>query len=178
MERCRAFLEKEVEMEIEKSWLFDVSDKDSIGALERCFIICTTSKSLFSFSDEIAIKIAKIFEKEEVEAVVAYTDEDIFVHDECMVLSEYVAFFLGENAPAVFTEKENEKLVIKKDYEQIISGKRVLVFQDSINIEKPDQEILELLASIGCDVIGFGIIVDYEKVSIEKLFTKSLKTFF
>lgn len=114
-------------------------------------------------------KIADIFKEEKVEVVIAPALGGI-------ILSQWVAFHLGDNVLSVYAEKEDDEFVIKRGYDKYIAGRRVLIVEDVINTGESAQKVIDLVISMKGHVVGLGTIFNCEgltseEVGVPKLFS-------
>ncbi len=73
------------------------------------------------------------------------------------VLSPFT--YLENEAKAIFAEKgEDGKFVFKRGYAKFVPGKRVLVVEDVMTTGGTVKEVVELIRSLGGEVIGVSVI--------------------
>jgi orotate phosphoribosyltransferase len=63
------------------------------------------------------------------------------------------------NTRAVFTERENGKMVLKRGF-AIQSGERVLIVEDIVTTGGSVQEVIDIVREQGGDIVGVGMLVD------------------
>ncbi|NLT95795.1 MAG: orotate phosphoribosyltransferase [Clostridia bacterium] len=63
------------------------------------------------------------------------------------------------NIPGIFAERENGKMTLRRGF-TVKEGQRALVIEDVITTGGSSQEVVELLQSLGAQVIGVGSIID------------------
>lgn len=74
-----------------------------------------------------------------------------------IIISFEVARQLGVRS--VFAEKEGEKRVFRRGF-TIESGERVLVVDDVLTTGKSIREVMEVVSSLGGNIIGIAVLVD------------------
>ena len=60
---------------------------------------------------------------------------------------------------ALFSERQNGKMVLRRGFE-IAKGEKVVVVEDVITTGGSLKEVLELVKSLGGEVVGIGALVD------------------
>ena len=72
-----------------------------------------------------------------------------------------VAYELGRQlgVPAIFTERENGEMSLRRGFE-IRPGQRVLVTEDVVTTGKSSLETIEVLKSMGAEIVGIACIVN------------------
>ena len=80
-----------------------------------------------------------------------------------VILSQWTAFHLSRHSYrplAVYAEKEGEGFIIKRGYEKMIPGKKVLVVEDVLTTGGSVKKVIEAIRAINGDVIGVGALVN------------------
>lgn len=79
-----------------------------------------------------------------------------------------VAYELGRQMgkPALFTERENGVMTLRRGFE-IKKGERVLISEDVVTTGKSSLETIEVIKSLGAEVVGISCIVDRGSCTIE-----------
>lgn len=72
-----------------------------------------------------------------------------------------VAYELGRqlNKPAVFTERENGEMTLRRGFE-ILKGQKILIAEDVVTTAKSSVEVAEVIKEMGGEVVGIACIVD------------------
>lgn len=72
-----------------------------------------------------------------------------------------IAYELGRvlGCPAIFTERENEKMTLRRGF-KVEKGMKVLVVEDVITTGKSSLETIEVLKEQGAEVIGIACLAD------------------
>jgi len=80
------------------------------------------------------------------------------------ILSQWIAHHLTElsgcKVLAVYAEKSGEEdaFVIKRGYDKLIAGRRVLAVEDVLNTGDSTKKVVEATQAIGGNVIGLGVL--------------------
>ena len=95
-----------------------------------------------------------------------------------IVLSQWTAFHLSKMTKkevlAVFAEKlENGEFAIKRGYDQIIRGKRVLIVEDILNTGGSAKKIVELVKKSGAELVGVSVLCNRGNVTAKELGTSA-----
>jgi len=111
--------------------------------------------------------LALKFANENVEVVIAPAVGGV-------ILSQWVAFHLsqisGKEVLALYADKEGEDLfVIKRGYDKLIKGKRVLVIEDVVNTGKSVRLVVEAVRKTGGEVVHVGVLVNRGGVTAQDI---------
>lgn len=81
-----------------------------------------------------------------------------------IVLTQWVAYHLGQltgTSPlAVYAEKVDEGLVLKRGYDQLVKGKRVVVLEDIVNTGGSAKKAVDVVRAVGGEVVGLAVLVN------------------
>ncbi|NMA01746.1 MAG: orotate phosphoribosyltransferase [Clostridia bacterium] len=97
-----------------------------------------------------------------------------------IIIAYEVARSLG--VPGIFAERENGKMTLRRGF-SVEKGQKALVVEDVITTGGSSQEVVELLRSMGVEVIGVGSIIDRSggqnklTVPYKSLLALDIKTF-
>jgi len=95
--------------------------------------------------------IAEMFAGQNVEAVVGPATGGI-------ILSQWVAYHLseieGREVYGVYADKDDEKFVLKRGYDEVIRGKNVLVVEDLTTTGGSIKKVVEAARAVGAEVMG------------------------
>lgn len=86
------------------------------------------------------------------------------------LIAQLVAFHL--NGPfrkpvlAIYADKEGSEFVLKRGYDTVVPGKKILVGEDILNTGGTVKQVVELARKHGGDVIGMGAICNRGNVRI------------
>lgn len=93
-----------------------------------------------------------------------------------VILSQWIAYhFSGYwshqwlDIPALYADKVGEDFVIKRGYEKIVSGKRVLVVEDVLNTGGSVAKTIEAVRKAGGNVVVVGALCNRGGVTAEEL---------
>lgn len=95
-----------------------------------------------------------------------------------IVLSQWTAFHLsklmGKEVLALFAEKSQEgEFIIKRGYDEIIKGKKVLIVEDILNTGGSAKKIVELVVASGAEVVGVSVLCNRARVTAKELGTSA-----
>lgn len=76
--------------------------------------------------------------------------------------------------PPVYADKDGDEFVIRRGYDKIIAGKRVLVVEDILNTGGSARKTVAAARAVGAEVIGVGAICNRGGVTAESLGVPSL----
>lgn len=90
-----------------------------------------------------------------------------------IVLSQWTAYHLSElrskEVFGVYTEKDTEgNQVLKRGYDKLISGKKVLVIEDLTNTGGSVKKVVETVKNSGGDVISVGVMVNRDPKNVNE----------
>ncbi|MDD2758579.1 MAG: phosphoribosyltransferase family protein [Patescibacteria group bacterium] len=80
-----------------------------------------------------------------------------------VILSQWTAHHLG--ALALYAEKDGDLFVIKRGYDKLIKGKKVLVVEDVITTGGSVKKVVEAARACGGEVIGVGALCNRGKIT-------------
>jgi orotate phosphoribosyltransferase len=110
--------------------------------------------------------IAEAFAKDGVDIVVAPVIGGV-------ILSQWIAYHLseitGREVLGAYAEKDGDGFVIKRGYDKLIVGKKVLVVEDILTTGGSAKKVIELTRKIGGDVVGLGVLCNRGGVTPEEL---------
>lgn len=121
---------------------------------------------------ELCAMIADLFENDKIEAVIAPAMGGI-------VLSQWVAYYLSyfgtKEVLALYADKEDKNFVIKRGYDQLIKGKRVLVVEDVVTTGGSIKKVIELVRTSGGMVIGAAILWNRGGIKVHDVSDENIK---
>lgn len=108
-------------------------------------------------------KMADEFKGQKIDAVCGPTVGGV-------ILAQWVAHFLsemdGKNILAVYSEvDENGNRILKRGYDKLVKGKRVLVVEDILTTGGSVAKVVSVLAAAGATVVGCSALVNRGGVS-------------
>ncbi|MCP3964962.1 MAG: orotate phosphoribosyltransferase [Lentisphaerae bacterium] len=101
-------------------------------------------------AEKVCVQLAEKFKDQEIETVISPAVGGLIVGQE-------VARALGVRA--IFADKENDELVLKRGF-KIKPGEKVLVAEDVVTRGGRVQQTIDLVRSLGGEVVGVAVIVD------------------
>lgn len=90
-----------------------------------------------------------------------------------VILTQWVAYCLaeltGSEVLAVYAEKSDEdsSFVVKRGYDKLVAGKRVLVVEDVLTTGGSAKKVVEATRTIGGNVIGLGVLCNRGGITAE-----------
>jgi len=81
-----------------------------------------------------------------------------------VILSQWTAHHLsaitGQEVLGVYAEKaqSDETFLIKRGYDQLIAGKKVLVVEDVLTTGGSARKVVEVTRALGGDIVGLGVL--------------------
>ncbi|HBS59744.1 MAG: orotate phosphoribosyltransferase [Bacillota bacterium] len=103
-----------------------------------------------AYTAQMGQSLAELFAAANVQLVVGPATGGI-------LLAHEVGKNLGTRA--VFTERENGKMVLKRGF-TIQPGERVLIVEDIVTTGGSVQEVIEIVKALGGEIVGIGLLVD------------------
>ncbi|MFA5086723.1 MAG: phosphoribosyltransferase family protein [Candidatus Paceibacterota bacterium] len=151
-----------------------------VGAYEQGhFVLASSSHADFyinkdaifvhpQMASDVGEALALKFKDDNVEVVIAPATAGI-------VLSQWTAYHLskitGRDVLAVYADKTTPKgFIVKRGYDKILNGKRVLVVEDVLTSGGSVRLCIEAVREAGGNVIGLGGIVNRGKLSEKDVF--------
>jgi len=106
--------------------------------------------------------MAKRWTKDNIEVVVAPAVGGV-------ILSQWVAYHLQKitrkTVLSVYADKDGKEFVLKRGYDKVIKGKRVLVVEDIVTTGGSVKKVVELVRANGGIVVGVSALCNRGKVS-------------
>jgi len=106
-------------------------------------------------TSQLCRAIAEQFADSGVEVVIAPSIGGV-------ILSQWVAHHLteitGREVLGVYSEKDGDSFVIKRGYDKIVQGKKVLVVEDVLTTGGSAKKVIEATRALGGDVVGLGVL--------------------
>ena len=106
-------------------------------------------------TSQLCRAIAERFADSGVEVVIARSIGGV-------ILSQWVAHHLtditGREVLGVYSEKDGDSFVIKRGYDKIVQGKKVLVVEDVLTTGGSAKKVIEATRALGGDVVGLGVL--------------------
>lgn len=90
-----------------------------------------------------------------------------------VILSQWIAFHLKMTSQhdvlSVYADKEGESFVIKRGYDKLIKGKRVLIVEDVLTTGGSVQKVVRAVRELGCEIVGVGALCNRGGITAEQL---------
>ncbi len=106
-------------------------------------------------TSQLCEEIAKHFADRGIEVVIAPAVGGI-------ILSQWVAYHLtkitGREVLAVYAEKDGDGFVIKRGYDKLSAGKKVLIVEDILTTGGSVKKVIDTARSIGANIVGLGVL--------------------
>lgn len=106
--------------------------------------------------------MAEAFTKDGVDVVVAPVIGGV-------ILSQWIAYHLseitGREVLGAYAEKEGDGFVIKRGYDKLMAGKKVLVVEDILTTGGSAKKVIEVVRAIGGDVVGLSVLCNRGGIS-------------
>ncbi|SMB92627.1 orotate phosphoribosyltransferase [Desulfonispora thiosulfatigenes DSM 11270] len=129
----------------------------SSGLHSESYVQCALLLKDPKIAEKICTDLADKFRNEKIDLVVGPALGGVIVAYE-------VARQLG--VPNIFAERENGQMTLRRGF-SVEKGKNVLVIEDVITTGGSSQEVVELLESMGANVIAAGSIIDRSKGEVK-----------
>lgn len=90
-----------------------------------------------------------------------------------IILSQWTAHHLSQLARheilGVYAEKEGESFALKRGYEKLVQGKKLLVVEDILTTGGSVKKVVELARSFGAEVRGVGVLCNRGGITAKDL---------
>ena len=70
---------------------------------------------------------------------------------------------------SVFADKDGDGYVVKRGYDKLLKGKRVLVVEDVLNTGQSSRKTIDATRACECDIVGVGALCNRGGVTAEQL---------
>lgn len=127
------------------------------GRHSNQYMQCAQVLKYPQYTEQLARHLADKFADDNVEMVVGPAMGGIIVAYE-------VARQL--NVPGIFCERENGKMALRRGF-TITPGQRVLVVEDVVTTGGSVVEVIEVVKSLGANVVGVGVLVDRSNGAVD-----------
>ena len=127
------------------------------------------------FMNNLCSELGKKFRGNDIDVIVGPAIGGI-------IMAHVMAQVLGPWVRAIFTERENGKMTLRRSFE-IKEGEKVLVVEDVTTTGSSVREVIEIVKSRKGKVVGVGVLIDRSGgrvnfgVKTEKLLTVDIKTY-
>lgn len=124
----------------------------SSGRHSSRYMQCARVLQYPAFASRLGAELARCFAGSEIDVVVGPAMGGIIVAQE-------VGRALGGKVRSLFAEREGGQMTLRRGF-AIVPGERVLVVEDVITTGGSAQEVIDLVRSLGAEVVGVGALVD------------------
>ena len=145
------------------------------GVHSDTYIQCAQVMQHPEFMHNLCSELGKKFRGDDIDVIVGPAIGGI-------IMAHVMARVLGPWVRAIFTERENGKMTLRRSFE-IIQGEKVLVVEDVTTTGSSVREVMDIVRSRGGKVVGVGVLIDRSGgkvdfgIKTEKLLTVDIKTY-
>ena len=145
------------------------------GVHSDTYIQCAQVMQHPGFMHNLCSELGKKFRGDDIDVIVGPAIGGI-------IMAHVMAQVLGPWVRAIFTERENGKMTLRRSFE-INQGEKVLVVEDVTTTGSSVREVIDIVKSRQGKVVGVGVLIDRSggkvdfKIKTEKLLTVDIKTY-
>ena len=145
------------------------------GVHSDTYIQCAQVMQHPEFMHNLCSELGKKFRGDDIDVIVGPAIGGI-------IMAHVMARVLGPWVRAIFTERENGRMNLRRSFE-IIQGEKVLVVEDVTTTGSSVREVMDIVRSRGGKVVGVGVLIDRSGgkvdfgIKTEKLLTVDIKTY-
>ena len=145
------------------------------GVHSDTYIQCAQVMQHPDFMHNLCSELGKKFRGDDIDVIVGPAIGGI-------IMAHVMARVLGPWVRAIFTERENGKMTLRRSFE-IQEGEKVLVVEDVTTTGSSVREVMEIVKSREGKVVGVGVLIDRSGgkvdfgIKTEKLLTVDIKTY-
>jgi orotate phosphoribosyltransferase len=145
------------------------------GIHSDTYIQCAQVMQHPEFMHNLCSELGKKFRGDDIDVIVGPAIGGI-------IMAHVMARVLGPWVRAIFTERENGKMTLRRSFE-IIQGEKVLVVEDVTTTGSSVREVIDIINSRQGKVVGVGVLIDRSGgkvdfgIKTEKLLTVDIKTY-
>jgi len=145
------------------------------GVHSDTYIQCAQVMQYPEFMDNLCSELGKKFRGDDVDVIVGPAVGAI-------IMGHVMARVLGPWVRAIFTERENGKMTLRRSF-KIKKGEKVLVVEDVTTTGSSVKEIIDIVKERQGKVVGIGALIDRSGgkidfgVKTESLLTLDIKTY-
>jgi orotate phosphoribosyltransferase len=145
------------------------------GVHSDTYIQCAQVMQHPEFMHNLCSELGKKFRGDDIDVIVGPAIGGI-------IMAHVMARVLGPWVRAIFTERENGKMTLRRSFE-IIQGEKVLVVEDVTTTGSSVREVIDIINSRQGKVVGVGVLIDRSGgkvdfgIKTEKLLTVDIKTY-
>ena len=145
------------------------------GVHSDTYIQCAQVMQHPEFMHNLCSELGKKFRGDDIDVIIGPAIGGI-------IMAHVMARVLGPWVRAIFTERENGKMTLRRSFE-IIQGEKVLVVEDVTTTGSSVREVIDIVNSRQGKVVGVGVLIDRSGgkvdfgIKTEKLLTVDMKTY-
>jgi len=145
------------------------------GVHSDTYIQCAQVMQYPEFMHNLCSELGKKFRGDDIDVIVGPAIGGI-------IMAHVMARVLGPWVRAIFTERENGKMTLRRSFE-IKEGEKVLVVEDVTTTGSSVREVIDIVNSRQGKVVGVGVLIDRSGgevdfgIKTEKLLTVDIKTY-
>jgi len=145
------------------------------GVHSDTYIQCAQVMQYPGFMHNLCSELGKKFRGDDIDVIVGPAIGGI-------IMAHVMAQVLGPWVRAIFTERENGKMTLRRSFE-IKEEEKVLVVEDVTTTGSSVREVIDIVKSRKGRVVGVGVLIDRSGgrvnfgVKTEKLLTVDIKTY-
>ena len=145
------------------------------GVHSDTYIQCAQVMQHPEFMHNLCSELGKKFRGDDIDVIVGPAIGGI-------IMAHVMARVLGPWVRAIFTERENGKMTLRRSFE-INQGEKVLVVEDVTTTGSSVREVMDIVKSRQGKVVGVGVLIDRSGgevdfgIKTEKLLTVDIKTY-
>jgi orotate phosphoribosyltransferase len=145
------------------------------GVHSDSYIQCAQVMQYPEFIHNLCSELGKKFKGENIDVIVGPAMGAI-------IMAHVMAMVLGPWVRAIFTERENGKMTLRRSFE-IKKGEKVLVVEDITTTGSSAREVIDIVKSRQAEVVGVGALIDRSGgkvdfgIRYEKLLTIKMNTY-
>ena len=145
------------------------------GVHSDTYIQCAQVMQYPGFMHNLCSELGKKFRGDDIDVIVGPAIGGI-------IMAHVMAQVLGPWVRAIFTERENGKMTLRRSFE-IKEGEKVIVVEDVTTTGSSVREVIDIVNSRKGKVVGVGVLIDRSGgkvdfgIKTEKLLTVDIKTF-
>ena len=145
------------------------------GVHSDTYIQCAQVMQHPDFMHNLCSELGKKFRGDDIDVIVGPAIGGI-------IMAHVMARVLGPWVRAIFTERENGKMTLRRSF-KINQGEKVLVVEDVTTTGSSVREVMNIVKSRQGKVVGVGVLIDRSGgkvdfgIKTEKLLTVDIKTY-
>jgi len=145
------------------------------GVHSDTYIQCAQIMQHPEFMHNLCSELGKKFRGDDIDVIVGPAIGGI-------IMAHVMARVLGPWVRAIFTERENGKMTLRRSFE-IKEGEKVIVVEDVTTTGSSVREVIDIVKSRKGKVVGVGVLIDRSGgkvnfgIKTEKLLTVDIKTY-